>query len=374
MPSKERVAKHELSFDPLHRFNALAKTLASPRGAKSVEHLKVLRQSDPCYGSLAPAKVRTAKTEFSYEPQTRFNALAKSLKAPRGAKTTEHLEILRLSDPMYGSLMPAQERVGKHELPYDPSRRFVALSRLMDAPRGAKSLEHLENLRVNDPSYGSLVPQRGSSAARKWTELGPAAGWLKEEEEEELEESGSGESGSEDYLQKRPSVGRLPRILSNQMMHFSDEDDEEDAEWRPSPRVHAWAPPSPKRNPNFFPPAGVRRLSRDDYDLADDASLRSAARTSVERSSERSSNDTIASFLDDHDMHASGEFSAEAIRASFKEALGPSLSPLSSDSRRTEGKQASFKADHQKAKADHQMKTGGAASSSSSLPAAREVQ
>jgi len=50
------------------------------------------------------------------------------------------------------------------------------------------------------------------------------------------------------------------------------------------------------------------RISTESDESADDASLRSNARTSMERWSERSSNDTIASFLDDHDVHASADF------------------------------------------------------------------
>ena len=39
----------ELSYEPMQRYNALAKTLSSPRGWKSPEHLEVLRQSNPSY-------------------------------------------------------------------------------------------------------------------------------------------------------------------------------------------------------------------------------------------------------------------------------------------------------------------------------------
>jgi len=57
------------------------------------------------------------------------------------------------------------------------------------------------------------------------------------------------------------------------------------------------------------------RASMESEDGADDASLRSMARTSMERNSERSSNDTIVSFLDDHmDVHASGDFSFATLR------------------------------------------------------------
>ena len=80
----------------------------------------------------------------------------------RGAKPEEHLEVLRTSNPCYGSLLPlngVRERVGKHELPYDPTRRYAILRSMINrAPRGAKSDVHLEVLRQGNPCYGSLRP------------------------------------------------------------------------------------------------------------------------------------------------------------------------------------------------------------------------
>jgi len=193
-------------------------------------------------------------------------------------------------------------------------RRYVALAKIMDtAPRGAKSLEHLENLRINDPSYGSLVPLRSHQVEEEWCDVGSGLS----------SSEGSGEEGAHP---KRSSSGRLPRILSNQILHFSDDEDEDAAAFSPlsmaseTPRRPVWAPPSPKRNPAFFPPSGfmgTRGFSlygdgeRDSE--RDDASLRSMARTS-RASVERSSNDTITSFLDDADPNASGEFNSEAMR------------------------------------------------------------
>ena len=187
-------------------------------------------------------------------------------------------------------------------------RRFVALSKLIEVPRGAKPLDHLQNLRATDPMYGSLAPRRLGDACNAH-----AFGWIEVHHEDAKEESES----SEEW--RRPSSGRLPRILSNQMMHFSDEDEDSEL-WTPSPReprAKGWTPPSPKRNPNYFPAHaafGMRKLEDVRDDFPDDASMRSDARTSLGlRNSERASNDTICSFLDDHDVNSSGEFSAFSL-------------------------------------------------------------
>ena len=44
------------------------------RGHKSADHLEVLRQSDPTYGTLAPALTRPGRAEHPYEPTRRFHA------------------------------------------------------------------------------------------------------------------------------------------------------------------------------------------------------------------------------------------------------------------------------------------------------------
>merc|ERR1719305_239746 len=113
----------------------MAPLLRGARGAKSVEHLEVLRQSDPCYGSLAPSQDRASVHEVSYDPLKRYVAMAPLLRGARGAKSVEHLEVLRQSDPCYGSLAPSQERQGKHELSYAPCARFVALAKSLRVPR-----------------------------------------------------------------------------------------------------------------------------------------------------------------------------------------------------------------------------------------------
>ena len=54
-----------------------------PRGA--VEHLKILRTSDPCYGSLGPAKGASCTTAAILSK--RYEAMARLLKEPRSAKS-----------------------------------------------------------------------------------------------------------------------------------------------------------------------------------------------------------------------------------------------------------------------------------------------
>eukprot|EP00322_Chrysochromulina_rotalis_P002312 CAMPEP_0115850752 /NCGR_PEP_ID=MMETSP0287-20121206/12128_1 /TAXON_ID=412157 /ORGANISM="Chrysochromulina rotalis, Strain UIO044" /LENGTH=310 /DNA_ID=CAMNT_0003304763 /DNA_START=77 /DNA_END=1009 /DNA_ORIENTATION=+ len=45
--SREQTSAAELPWEPCARFNALSKTFREKRGAKTVEHLEVLRKSDP---------------------------------------------------------------------------------------------------------------------------------------------------------------------------------------------------------------------------------------------------------------------------------------------------------------------------------------
>ena len=211
------------------------------------------------------------------------------------------MRALHASNPCYGSLGPAKERVGRHELPYDPNRRFIALSKLIGGVRGEKTFEHLENLRISDPSYGNLVPS--SLAADRQAAADEAL-----EEPEMLRQRTSSASG-------RP----LRRILSDQAMYFEEEEEElSDEPYEPRVRhsVGTWCPPSPKRNPAYEPAifSRVRRVSNESTE-DDSGSLLSAARTSMERSSmERASNDTITSFLDNADGSASGEWSAAHLK------------------------------------------------------------
>ena len=329
MPSKERPGAFELPYDPLRRFHAMSKGLKLPRGHKSAEHLEVLRVSDPSYGSLMPSKERAGPHELTYDPVRRYNALAKVLKPYRGAKTSEHLEILRVSDPCYGSLMPSKERPGPHELTYDPGRRYAGLAKTLKTPRGGKPFEHLRNLRISDPSLGTLMPKRLQEA-----KLVQAAEIAEEARVEALEEEDEWSRARSHSLGSARLSGRLPRILSNQAFQIDDEEDDELSPIENSRRhERPWAPPPPMRNREYYreamPPRSTRRFSNDSTDEpTDDASMRSFARTSLERASERSSNDTITSFLDDHDVYASGDWSARDFRAELKAELGAGPSQL----------------------------------------------
>jgi len=281
--------------------------------------------------------------ELPYDPVRRFIALSKvgALDSRRGAKTTEHLAVLRLSDPCYGSLMPAKERAAVHELPYDPVRRFSALSKVgaLECPRGDKPFEHLRNLRLSDPSMGSLSPSTRAA--------------LDDDDEEEEDVIADDE---EEYLVARPrplstrtsgslsAIGRLPRILSNQAFEPLEDDDEALSplsDIRHAREPPTWCPPMGARNPAFYSEGpsygalGLARHARLSHDGSERDSLRSDARTALERTSERSSNDTIASFLDDHDPTASQEWTAADFRAQLKAELGDAMaSPGASPVRR----------------------------------------
>jgi len=91
----DRPSAHEYTYDPIVRYNALNRLFREPRGAKSVEHKEVLRQSNPCYGSLAPSLDRPSAHEYTYDPLARYAALAPLLRPARGAKAFEHLRHLR---------------------------------------------------------------------------------------------------------------------------------------------------------------------------------------------------------------------------------------------------------------------------------------
>jgi len=349
----------ELPYDPLVRYSIMAKNFHEPRGAKSVEHEAILRTSNPCYGSLTPSKERPNVAELPYEPTRRYLAMVKSLKVPRGHKSVDHLEHLRTSNPCYNSLLPARERPGQHELPYDPAKRYVALAKTLRTPRGSKPFEHLRNLRISDPSLDrSLSPQHTSSGDEdpEAEEVSPGASRavaIEEAAVSEMSLRGRALSGS--------SLGRLPRILSNQAFEPLDDDDDDDDSLllSPSPRdampryargAQTWAPPPPMRNSEYYrepmpplPSSRFRRDSRDSSDTQDDSwsardSLRSNARTEM-RVSERSSNDTIASFLDDHEPSVSGEWSRAEL-AEFSSSPKQSKAPAGKQPRKVAKKDA----------------------------------
>ena len=159
-PRRDRPGRHEVSYDCMDRYTSLAPLLKLPKGAKTVEHERHNRASNPCYGSLAPRKDRPGRHEVTYDPLERYTTLAPTLKAPKGPKTIEHLEILRTSDPSLGSLAPRRDRPGRHEVSYDCLDRYIALAPMLKTPRGWKSVEHLEVLRQSNPCYGTLAPRK----------------------------------------------------------------------------------------------------------------------------------------------------------------------------------------------------------------------
>ena len=160
MNNNSASSRTEYSYEPMARYHALASTIKPPKGAKTTEELEVLRQSNPAYGSLAPRKDRPGRHEVSYDCMIRFNTLAPSLKTPRGFKDTAHLENLRQSDPCYGTLAPRRDRPGRHEVSYDCMDRYTSLAPLLKLPKGAKTVEHERHNRASNPCYGSLAPRK----------------------------------------------------------------------------------------------------------------------------------------------------------------------------------------------------------------------
>ena len=97
-PVDETIGRGEMTYDPIARYNALARSLRRPRGFKSIEHLRVLRASDPLRGTMVPHLDLPSAHELTYDPVARYNALARSLRHPRGFKSIEHLQALRQSE------------------------------------------------------------------------------------------------------------------------------------------------------------------------------------------------------------------------------------------------------------------------------------
>jgi len=367
-PRKELPAKHELPYEPLARWTAMAPLLRTARGAKSVEHLELLRINDPTYGSLAPRKELPAKHELPYDPLARWTAMAPLLRTARGAKSVEHLELLRVNDPTYGSLAPRKELPAKHELPYDPLARWTAMAPLLRTARGAKSVEHLELLRVNDPTYGSLAPRSHAfSSAMRIDAWIARMGWLNlyHAGAEEVNEDDSGSIEADDEAEADTSTSsnnsdeaqrplspvpanspvemmrrRLPRILSGNVLDALADDIEllSDLSAPPTPKrpETAWKPPAATLNPLYASLADKRsRRASSDSDAQDDASERSAARTTDGRhSGERVSTDTISSYLDETgDPRSSGEWSNRSEELSAFTAAGHLTEPTKSTKR-----------------------------------------
>ena len=84
----------------MDRYTSLAPQLKLPKGAKTVEHERHNRASNPCYGSLAPRKDRPNRAEYTYDPLARYVALARSLRTPKGTTSREHQEVMRTSNPL----------------------------------------------------------------------------------------------------------------------------------------------------------------------------------------------------------------------------------------------------------------------------------
>ena len=64
-----------------------------PRGHKTTDHLRVLKTSNPSFGTLAPGD-RPNRAEHSFQPQRRYAAMAWADKGAKGAKDMVHLEVL----------------------------------------------------------------------------------------------------------------------------------------------------------------------------------------------------------------------------------------------------------------------------------------
>ena len=307
-------------------------------------------------------------TEHSYEPLARWTAMAPLLRTARGAKSVEHLELLRVNDPTYGSLAPRKELPAKHELPYDPLARWTAMAPLLRTARGAKSVEHLELLRINDPTYGSLAPRSHAfSSAMRIDAWIARMGWLNlyHAGAEEVNEDDSGSIEADDEAEADTSTSsnnsdeaqrplspvpanspvemmrrRLPRILSGNVLDALADDIEllSDLSAPPTPKrpETAWKPPMATLNPLYASLADKRsRRASSDSDVQDDASERSAARTTDGRhSGERVSTDTISSYLDETgDPRSSGEWSNRSEELSAFTAAGHLTEPTKSTKR-----------------------------------------
>ena len=290
-------------------------------------------------------------TELPYDPLARWTAMAPLLRTARGAKTVEHLELLRINDPTYGSLAPRKELPAKHELPYDPLARWTAMAPLLRTARGAKTVEHLELLRINDPTYGSLAPRSHAfSSAMRIDAWIARMGWLNlyhaGAEEEVEDESGSIEADDEAEVDTSTSSNHsdeaqrplspvpanspvemkrrlLPRILSGNVLDALADDNDllSGLSAPPTPKrpETVWKPPAATLN-HLYGSLADKRWRRPSSE-SDDASERSAARTADGRhSGERVSTDTISSYLDESgDPRTSGEWSARSEDLSAEE-------------------------------------------------------
>lgn len=256
-------------------------------------------------------------SEHSYDPLRRHKSMAKVHRGPKGAKTTEHLEVLRVGSPCYGSLAPRRERPNCAEQPYEPMARFAAMARHDDTPKkGAKATEHLAVLRTSDPT--SVCRSFGDFGASSSRPLGyKTLGHLREARRQHMRGPYHPEwrSAFADGAAEAPPL-KLTGLANRRAVDSGSDDDQlPELPFGLSPRLRAVSGSSllPAVWIGEQPPL-ARRPSRDGSESSssslDDA--RSFART-AERLGERSSNDTIASFLDDSDGAASGEWSGRDV-------------------------------------------------------------
>ena len=298
-PDLTRPNCAEVSYDPLKRFTAVSERL--PRGAKSVEHLALLRASDPCFGSLAPDATRPNRAEHSYDPLRRYAAIGERT-APRGAKSLAHMEVLRTSNPCYGTLAPSL-RGSRAEYSFDPRKRFAALAWTAREPRGSKTAAHLAILRTSDPTYGTLAPSRTRqppAVVSSLAAVGKLRGLTRVVSVDGLDgwqniTPDAAAPAMEEQAARLPEVGlQLPEWPEEQ----SDDDDgeaDDEADDDALPELQGW---------------GMRRRRPRASSTSFDSDSASMARTADRDWNEpRASNDTIASFMDDsNDGHASGEW------------------------------------------------------------------
>ena len=241
--------------------------------------------------------------------------------------------------------------VGPTELPYDPLARWTAMAPLLRTARGAKTVEHLELLRINDPTYGSLAPRSHAfSSAMRIDAWIARMGWLNlyhaGAEEEVEDESGSIEADDEAEVDTSTSSNHsdeaqrplspvpanspvemkrrlLPRILSGNVLDALADDNDllSGLSAPPTPKrpETVWKPPAATLN-HLYGSLADKRWRRPSSE-SDDASERSAARTADGRhSGERVSTDTISSYLDESgDPRTSGEWSARSEDLSAEE-------------------------------------------------------
>ena len=222
---------------------------------------------------------------------------------------------------------------------------------LLRTARGAKTVEHLELLRINDPTYGSLAPRSHAfSSAMRIDAWIARMGWLNlyhaGVEEEVEDESGSIEADDEAEVDTSTSSNHsdeaqrplspvpanspvemkrrlLPRILSGNVLDALADDNDllSGLSAPPTPKrpETVWKPPAATLN-HLYGSLADKRWRRPSSE-SDDASERSAARTADGRhSGERVSTDTISSYLDESgDPRTSGEWSARSEDLSAEE-------------------------------------------------------